>query len=830
MSDAVARLNVALKGRYRVERELGEGGMATVYLADDLKHERKVALKVLKPELAAVVGAERFLAEIKTTAHLQHPHVLPLFDSGEADGFLFYLMPFIDGESLRDRLKRERQLPIDEALTIAREVADGLGYAHDQDVIHRDIKPGNILLSGGHAVIADFGIARAVSSVAGEGLTETGMSVGTPKYMSPEQASGEHPLDGRSDIYALGCVLYEMLVGEPPYSGASAQLILAKILTQPPISPRILRDTVPEVVDQAVMKALSRVPADRFSNAGEFAEALTEEQASPRSWRSATLSPRPPSRMIGAAVVGAALVWLGLTFGTVETLAYTEGEWILVTEFDNITGDSILDKSLDLAFGLTLQQSPLIKVFPDSRIQQALGRMMLDEGSRITRSVGMEIAEREGIRFVIVPSVASVGERYVLGLAVHDPQVEGPLHTELISVDSDDEILPGLDALGAHVREIMGESRRAIRQQVALLEVTTASLPALRQFSLGIEAFARFTDTEEARRLMESALAIDSGFTAAHAQLGALELNFFDREKGVQHLTRALANLDELTDYESLMVRGLYADLVENDPESAMEIYQTTADLFPNKPAPPNNLGWLFWRLGRFEESVAQYREALRIDEGFTWAYGSMNRLQLFYLGMIDSARVAAERQIRQDEEYDWGWNHLGWAYVGRDSVEAANGAFRQATELNPSEPEHWRGLAQTYRLQGQFGDAASTLEQILELDSMSLSDNLVLSTVYQLGQLYQSTGEADLATPYLLRARQMLERQVQDNLADAGGQAMLALVLTRLGDAEGGEAALQQALEVDPVSPEVLFDLARVAMAQGSSSTALAYLERLMG
>ena len=221
MTDPVARLNAALEGRYAIEAELGEGGMATVYLANDIKHGRKVALKVLKPEPAAAVGAARFLVEIKTTASLQHPHILPLHDSGDADGFLFYVMPFISGESLRDRIKRERQLPIGDSLTIALEVADGLGYAHVQGVIHRDIKPGNILLSGGHAVIADFGIAQAVSAVEGERLTETGLSVGTPAYMSPEQTTGDRPLDGRSDIYALGCVLYEMLVGDPPFPGAT---------------------------------------------------------------------------------------------------------------------------------------------------------------------------------------------------------------------------------------------------------------------------------------------------------------------------------------------------------------------------------------------------------------------------------------------------------------------------------------------------------------------------------------------------------------------------------------------------------------------------------
>ena len=233
MPDPVIRLNAALEGRYAIERELGEGGMATVYLADDLKHERKVALKVLKPELAAVVGAERFLAEIKTTANLQHPHILPLFDSGEADGFLFYVMPYVEGETLQDRIDREKQLPVDEALRIATAVANALHSAHEQGVVHRDIKPANILLSRGEPLVADFGIALAVGAAGSSRLTETGLSLGTPYYMSPEQAAGEQYVGPPSDTFALAAVLYEMLTGDPPYVGSTAQAVLVDSAPRP---------------------------------------------------------------------------------------------------------------------------------------------------------------------------------------------------------------------------------------------------------------------------------------------------------------------------------------------------------------------------------------------------------------------------------------------------------------------------------------------------------------------------------------------------------------------------------------------------------------------
>ncbi|MGI9627720.1 MAG: protein kinase domain-containing protein, partial [Longimicrobiales bacterium] len=276
MTDLVARLNEALDGRYRIERELGQGGMATVYLADDLRHERKVALKVLKPELAAVVGGERFLAEIKTTANLQHPHILPLFDSGEADGFLFYVMPYVEGESLRERLEREKQLPVDEAVAIAKKVAGALHAAHGRGVIHRDIKPANILLAGGEPVVADFGIALAVQEAGGGRLTDTGLSVGTPYYMSPEQATADRAPNAASDVYSLGCVLYETLVGEPPYAGSSAQAVLGKIIAGEAPRAKDGRPAVPANVDAVVQKALEKLPADRFPTTEQFASALAD--------------------------------------------------------------------------------------------------------------------------------------------------------------------------------------------------------------------------------------------------------------------------------------------------------------------------------------------------------------------------------------------------------------------------------------------------------------------------------------------------------------------------------------------------------------------------
>jgi eukaryotic-like serine/threonine-protein kinase len=322
MGDVPAGLAAALQDRYRFDREIGAGGMATVYLAEDLKHQRKVAVKVLRPELAAILGAERFLKEIETTASLQHPHILPLFDSVEADSFLLYVMPYVEGESLRDRLKRETQLPVAEAIRIASEVASALDYAHRHHVIHRDIKPENILLHDGAALVADFGIALAASRAGGSRLTDTGMSLGTPAYMSPEQAMGEREITARSDVHALGVVTYEMLTGAPPFAGSTAQAVVARVVTERPRPLTAQRHTIPAHVEAAVLRALEKLPADRFATAAEFAVALANPSfahAAAGSRRSASDAARWKrfSIALGAVsiLLAATVVW-GLVRGT----------------------------------------------------------------------------------------------------------------------------------------------------------------------------------------------------------------------------------------------------------------------------------------------------------------------------------------------------------------------------------------------------------------------------------------------------------------------------------------------------------------------------------
>ena len=424
MLEVPVPLAEVLRDRYHLERELGSGGMATVYLAADQKHHRKVAVKVLHPELAAVLGAERFLHEIDIAARLDHPHILRLHDSGEAGGgFLFYVMPSVEGESLRDRLSRGKQLPLEDALQIARELADALAYAHRQNIVHRDIKPENIMLSGGHARVADFGIARATGSASATNLTQTGMSVGTPTYMSSEQAGGSSEVDGRSDLYSLACVLYEMLAGRPPFTGPTLELVRYQHLTveAPPITN--LRPAMPAPVAAALARGLAKTPADRYSPVGQFSEALRPIVFAPGP--AATTAPRRSSRrvpMYVGMIAVALLAGLGiarlLSFGPWGTLVskgkIANRERVILADFENCTADSTADATVTELIRVGISRSQVVSLVDPGQVGRILEMMARDPSKGVIGSIALEAAERDGIRAVITGEVSAVGNRFSL--------------------------------------------------------------------------------------------------------------------------------------------------------------------------------------------------------------------------------------------------------------------------------------------------------------------------------------------------------------------------------------------------------------------------------
>jgi tetratricopeptide (TPR) repeat protein len=516
MPDSI-RLATALADRYQIERELGQGGMATVYLAQDLRHDRKVALKVIRPESAVALGPERFLREIQVTAQLDHPHIVALLDSGEAEGLLYYVMPYVEGESLRQRLDRETQLPLEDAIQIARQVADALGHAHDRGVIHRDIKPENILLAGGHARVADFGIARAVTAAGGQRLTVTGMAVGTPAYMSPEQGGGRGELDGRSDIYSLGCVLYEMLAGHPPFTGTTVQEILARQSLDAVPSLSAARSSVPAPIEEAVLKALEKSPADRFTTAAEFSAAIALDAVGYRR--------RVPARL-RRRVLGLGLGILAL-LGVMAGVRWAWQAWgarvgvnpnvVVVLPF-RVTAPDTLSNYLregivDLLNGwLTGDGVP--RALDSRTTLSAWRRAVAAAGGELSAGQALALAQRLGAGQILLGEVVLTPNRTTISarlLRVPD----GAVRAEGSEVGSGDE----LELIQRLVVRILAQAAEGTTRVGA----TSDSLSALRAYLIGVQAERR-GQIEKAVGQYEWAIAIDSTFALAALRLALVRI------------------------------------------------------------------------------------------------------------------------------------------------------------------------------------------------------------------------------------------------------------------------------------------------------------------
>ena len=567
MPDQQSRLAAALTDRYRIDRQIGAGGMATVYLAEDLKHHRQVAVKVLRPELAENLGAERFLREIEIAAGLHHPHILPLYDSGGTGDVLFYVMPFIEGQSLRDRLAKAGALPIDEGVRIIREVADALEYSHARGVVHRDIKPENILIAGAHAMVTDFGIAKAVSDAGDRAqLTGTGMSLGTPTYMAPEQATADPGIDHRVDIYALGVMAYEILAGRAPFLGNNQQQILAGHLTQKPDALSVHRSTVPSAVEAVVMRCLEKNPSDRWQSAGELLRALDAATAAPAastvSGSTAAASPARPRRrrneMIAGALVSVALIAAGIAWFGQEGRAGTligddvlaQDDLVLVSEFQNRTGDSTLAATVTDAVRTELQQTRVVEVMSQRAMWNGLSRMQVGHEA-LPDSVVRELAEREGAKAYIVGDIARIGGGYQLTARVVATATGGEALTVRSTAANDDGLIGAVEEIGKALRRGIGESLRSVRAAPALSKVTTPSLPALRAYMAAIRA-ENEGQRSRAILLAKEAIALDSNFAAAWGGLYVFYSNEGQVQLASQAANRAYELRDRLTEYERL--------------------------------------------------------------------------------------------------------------------------------------------------------------------------------------------------------------------------------------------------------------------------------------
>jgi len=649
---ALSAPGTTIAGRYVVERELGRGGMATVYLARDTKHSRPVAIKVLDATLAQRVGAGRFLREIEITANLQHPHILPLHDSGEFDGLVYYVMPYVAGETLRDRLRRERPLPVDDAIRLARDIASALDYAHRHGVVHRDIKPANILIEDGQAIVADFGIARAVSALASgdegrEGLTSTrpGQTLGTPAYMSPEQVSGEHDLSGASDVYSLGCVVYEMLAGDPPFAGPSAHAILARQLYESPPPLRALRPEVPQHLEGAVAKALAKQPADRFPSAIEFSDAL----GSPDAAAGMATPPRARSGVanlrriaVGGVVVVLAAIGVALLHRAdpppIAPTAATIAVFPLIPAVPD-TAMTRLGRELVVTLSASLDGVGGIRTV-DALTVLANARVA-DESPRLADAV--TLARRLGARSVVYGSVMRVGGRARIDVALHSTNTTDPFARVTVTALPDDMTALTDSAAWGLLRQLW---RATDPPTPSLAAITTPSIPALRAFLDGerLIALGRWRAAADAFQL---ATALDSTFWLAYWRYAfARDFNAVPVDSGVRRKYRAHRN--EFPERDRLLIEAAMAD-------SSSEYHRRVkviTERFPNY--------WPAW-----------------------WALSEYLAHTGPLFGTTDTdLRAALERTLALNPHMVSGLDHLFWVSLWqRDTVLSAR-MIRELTEL----------------------------------------------------------------------------------------------------------------------------------------------------
>jgi serine/threonine-protein kinase len=756
MADPFPQLTIALSDRYRIERELGRGGMATVYLARDLKHDRLVALKVLHPELAATLGPERFLREVRTTARLQHPHILPVLDSGEAAGQLWYTMPYVRGESLRERIRREVQLPVDNVIELARQVALALDYAHREGTVHRDIKPENILLSEGQALVADFGVAKALAAESESQLTGTGMSVGTPAYMSPEQASAG-PVDGRSDIYALGCVLYEMLTGEPPFTGRTPQAVIAKRLLNPIPRVRTLRETVPDALEQVLTKALARSPADRFQSAGEVARALSLPTG-----EAAPTGPPPPAlprwkrltRYRATAVGALALIGLGVAATQYLTMRRreprpreplleagmrTQRERLLLADFGTRQVDSSLGGVLTEAFRIDLAQSPVVTLVSPVQVAEVLARMERPDSARLDPALAREIAVREGIKGVVTGEIARAGLQYVLSAQVIAAKDGEVLTAYRVTASDSNRLIAAVDQLSRELRARVGESLRSIDREPPLERVTTASLPALRQYSAAVRAGDHEGDYKNAIADLEEAVALDTGFAMAYRRLGMYAFNIGKLDQGSEGYNAAMQRLDRLTDRERHFTLGDYYLAVKPDLPRAATAYEAILEDYPNDREALNHLGHVYVGLGRLSQAQSLYQRAVAIDSLYVSGYNNLIVTQIT-LKNWDQAQTTYEHAIRQLPDVP-GLRELGIRLAERSGDYAtARARAQELVELFGADPgwrsEADRHLAIIAAVRGQLMEAERHLHEAISARLKAGRTNYYFAEVILLASL----------------------------------------------------------------------------------------------
>lgn len=690
--------------------------MARVFVAHDRKHSRRVAVKVLHSHVASVVGAHRFLREIDIAARLTHPHILPLHDSGSADGLLYYVMPYIEGESLRDRLARDGPLPVPEVLRIAAEVADALDYAHSHGVVHRDIKPGNILLSGGHAVVADFGIALALSQ-ASETLTATGGALGTPAYMSPEQARGTD-VDGRTDVYALGCVVYEMLAGHPPFTGPGVQAMMLQHQQQPPPSLRQSCPTLPPHIPHVVEVALAKTPSQRFSTAGEFRAALIGLEPTRRlpglpPWRR-WWSQALPWRRTAALVAGAVLIGLATWWARGQSATgFREKDWILVADFDGPPDDPGLGDAVRELATAELNQSRFVSTLPRQQLDAAMRLAEVPETTHVGPQLARELAYRSAVRAILAGSISRMGGgNYSVVLHILDA-ADGSDILSAAGAASDSNLVPQVQRLARRVREGLGEHRSAIAANSPLEQVATPSFAAYRRYVEGLRLQGK-ADAAGSNRLLREALALDTAFAAAWYVMAQNYLTDRSLDSARLAFAEALKYPDRLGVPLRYRVDADAAFALRYDLPAAIRAYDLYLEQAPRSGGALNSRGLRLVALGRYEDALRDFEQAVQVNPfGRRQAQIELanQAATLIALGRVDEARREMRDLTGPLAEYD-----QMMLAAATDQWAAADSIASSAIEA-PSSPNWLRAqavatAAAARAAQGRVAAAAHELEQ----------------------------------------------------------------------------------------------------------------------
>ena len=716
LPNRLEQLTAALAGRYSLERELGEGGMATVYLAHDLKLNRRVALKVLKPELAAVLGAQRFLQEIQLTAKLQHPHILPLFDSGSADGALFYVMPLVQGESLRDRLDREKVLAVDETIRITRQVAGALDFAHRQGIIHRDIKPGNILLHDGEALLADFGIALALTEAGGGRLTGTGLSIGTVQYMSPEQAGGERDLDARSDVYSLGAVTYEMLAGEPPVTGPTVQAMIAKLMTARPASLRVVRDVVPRSLDAAVLRALAKERSDRFSSARAFADALTAPEVPARRPRTTALVMLGVLGVVGAYAVARNLILRASTAAPVDAAAPAVIRSIAVLPLDNYSGDSTQEY---FAEGMTDELTAALATISQLRVTSR-GSAMQFQGK--SRPPTPQIAKTLNVDAVVEGSVSRSGNRVRITAQLIDARADKHLWAESFERNSSDVLALQAELASAIAREI--NVRLTESEQSRLATAPSVSPEGHEAYLRGRYFFNRPSD-ENLRKAIgqfEAAVKLSPAFAPAYSGLSDAYLwagyneGFLTASEARPQARAAAVKAVQLdsTSAEAHASLATFKLFYEFDWAGCEREFRRAIQLNPNYAFAHDQFAMALAFTGRFDESIAESRRAAELDPLNPQVLIDATMAPMFQKN-FPAAKALARKAGELDPTYFFPVMMEGWTALEAGKFREAAPFLKKATTMG-APPFVTAYLGYAFAAGGDRASAMATLEELKKL------------------------------------------------------------------------------------------------------------------